>query len=553
MHLDELIRSDIYDSSQILAGAEGMSRQVETVNIMDTPDIIHFLKPNELLLTNGFFFKAAPDTLPKLISDMQQLKCSGIAIKTKRFGITIPDDVIAEAERLQFPIIEISDSKLSLGEILQRSTSLILDNKNEELQYALHIHKRFCDMSMQGKSIADLVAALAKLLSSPIVLLNDKRQLIASSNLPFSQLEEITRMIGSALDSTQFGTASSTFCLLETRFRHYSHVLLYPVHTYRLEGYLLSFHGSPSPSSRYGLTMEQAVNVIGMELTKAQAVKERSRRYKNEFFSDLIEGYYSTEAEVFHSGKKFGLTPNVNWVVVTARIDEPDRTRSLHKRGSNLNELSISERDVQYEFIKWQLQGLRYPFKMFTKNDNFAILLAIDEITWNEPLLIEELRGRVDALFNDAGISISIGIGNLVTSVLDIGLSYNEAVKALQYGYQMNMYRFVESFQSKDTAYLFRMLPHDELRQFYEDTLRSFYQVDPQEREELLRTLRVFYDTQCQLVETSKQLYVHRNTVVYRLDKCEKITGLRLKDPSTSLRFRMAFAIEPMIFPQGGS
>lgn len=57
MHLDELIRSDIYDSSQILAGAEGMSRQVETVNIMDTPDIIHFLKPNELLLTNGFFLR----------------------------------------------------------------------------------------------------------------------------------------------------------------------------------------------------------------------------------------------------------------------------------------------------------------------------------------------------------------------------------------------------------------------------------------------------------------------------------------------------------------
>ncbi|MCM3782331.1 PucR family transcriptional regulator ligand-binding domain-containing protein [Neobacillus mesonae] len=548
MRLEELLRTDIYHSSQILAGADGLNKPVETVNIMDAPDIIHFLKPNELLLTNGYFIQNHPDSLLELIHDMHLMKCSGIAIKTKRFGISVPDEVIAEANRLRFPIVEISELKYSLGEILQRSTSLILDNKNEELQYALQIHKSFCDMTMKGKSIPDIVATLSKLLASPIILLNSKRQLIANSRLPASQLKEVISRLSLLMEDTSTLDPSISFCFIEKEFRKYSHVLSYPVHTYRHEGWLLSLHESLSNSDRYRLTMEQAANVIGMEMTKAYAVKERSRRYKNEFFSDLIEGYFVTEHEALHSGKKFGLKPGGDWVLLAARLDEHTSSHSLTKNVSNLTELSISERDMQYELIKWHLASIPYSFIMFTKNDSFGLLLAIDRQQWDDYHLAEILKERIEYLFKDSKISLSIGIGNPVGSVLDIGHSFTEAAKALQLGYHMKKTRFVESYQSKDVAYLFRMLPQEELRQFYEETFRAFNQVEAQEREELLRTLNIFYDTQCQLVETSKQLYVHRNTVVYRLEKCEKITGLNLKEPMISLRFRIAFAIEAMLF-----
>nr|WP_244988618.1 PucR family transcriptional regulator ligand-binding domain-containing protein [Paenibacillus xylanexedens] len=140
--LTDLLKNGIYDDARVITGHKGLIREVQTVNIMDCPDIIRFLRPNELLLTNGFFMKQQPEMFIHLIRDMQRLHCSGLAIKTKRFELPIPDEILWEADQNEFPIIEISDVRLSLGEILQRSTSVILNNKSDELQYALSIHKK---------------------------------------------------------------------------------------------------------------------------------------------------------------------------------------------------------------------------------------------------------------------------------------------------------------------------------------------------------------------------------------------------------------------------
>lgn len=152
-----------------------------------------------------------------------------------------------------------------------------------------------------------------------------------------------------------------------------------------------------------------------------------------------------------------------------------------------------------------------------------------------------------DRLNEEIGLSLSIGIGKPATNALGIRHSYEEAIKALQYGYRLKRTKFVQSYQSKDIGYLFHMLPHDELRQFYEETFYGIRHTEEQERKELLRTLSAFYDTQCQLMETSKLLFVHRNTVVYRLDKCEKLLGVKLKDPIESLRLRIALSVEPLL------
>ena len=144
--------------------------------------------------------------------------------------------------------------------------------------------------------------------------------------------------------------------------------------------------------------------------------------------------------------------------------------------------------------------------------------------------------------------SLYIGIGKPATNVLGVRHSYTEAVNALQFGYWLKRKQFVQSYQAKDIGYLFHMLPHKELKQFYDATLNGLLHItDEHEKKELLRTLNAFYDTQCQLVETSKQLFVHRNTVVYRLEKCEKLLGVKLKDPAESLRIRIAIAIEPLL------
>lgn len=549
MLLSELLANGIYEHARVIAGFNGLIRKVQTVNIMDAPDIIRFLRPGELLLTNGYFMKQQPDMFIELMRDMKRMECSGMAVKTERFKLDISEEALREADRLQFPIIEISKVELSLGEILQRSTSLIMNNKNDELQYALHIHKQFSEMIMKGKGISGIIDSLTKLLSSPILLVNSKLQLIAQSKPTHSpQMPALTVAAVAVLDGASKPLASTSLCLIDPSLRSRCHVLLYPVHTYRHEGYLLSFHPVEKMSSLYGLTLEQAANVIGMELTKAQAVKERSRRYKNEFFSDLIDGYISSEQEAIHRGKKYGLQAGGTWVMLVARPDGPGWGTLLREGGNDRQEeRNVYERDEHYERIKRQFATIGQPFVMFTKNDSFGLLLLIPGSGWDEASFIHQLAHMTEQLFAEIGLSLSIGIGKPATNALGIRLSYEEAMKALQYGCRLKRTKFVQSYLSKDIGYLFHMLPYDELKQFYEETFQGMKSTEEHERKELLRTLNAFYDTQCQLMETSKLLFVHRNTVVYRLDKCEKLLGVKLKDPIESLRLRIALAIEPLL------
>ncbi|WP_054025598.1 PucR family transcriptional regulator [Bacillus sp. FJAT-28004] len=550
MLLEQLLSNAIFSNSQVIAGHSGLSRVVQTVNIMDAPDIIHFLRPGELLLTNGYFMKEKPETLLNLMTMMNQLKCSGLAVKTRRFALDIPQEVKDEADRIQFPIIEISSVEHSLGEILQRSTSVILDNKNDELQHSLTVHKQFASMIMKGNGIPEIITALTQLLCSPVLLLSSKLQVTAHSH-HFKQTRMLP-LISAAQDVLSNLPSLQTavhHCLLDPALHEYRHVAIYPISTYRHEGYLIAFQPKQASSNQHDLTLEQASNVIGMEMSKRQAVKERSRRYKNEFFSDLIDGFIGSEHEALHRGKKYGLKQKGKYLLLAARKDEQTGSREdiTNNAASLFDERLISERDVQYELIKRHFSLLGEVFVMFTKNDLFGMLCFIQETEWEESVFLKHLSAMSSQLFEQSQLSISLGIGNPVTNVLDIGLSYNEAVKALQIGYQMKKTRFIQSYQSKDISYLFRMIPDDELKQFYAETFQCFSSIEETEQKELMRTLNNYYDTQCQLVETAKRLFVHRNTVIYRLDKCEKLMGIKLKDPLESLRFRIAFAIEPLL------
>lgn len=74
--------------------------------------------------------------------------------------------------------------------------------------------------------------------------------------------------------------------------------------------------------------------------------------------------------------------------------------------------------------------------------------------------------------------------------------------------------------------------------------LKEFSIKNDEEKQNLLNTLFVYLETNCQISETAKRLYVHRNTVIYRIEKCEEILGKNFKDPETSLQLRLALRIK---------
>ena len=167
--------------SIVLAGHRGLTRNVQFVNISDTPDIIKFLNKDHLLLTTGYAFKDDTQKLCELIRQMHALNCSGIVIKINRFLKTLPAEVKLLADDLAFPIIDLHTDH-SLGEVSRHILNYLNDHEAEQLYYALHVQKEFSDMMIKGYSLNALVEQLGHFLLRPTLLLNHRGEKIAQSH-----------------------------------------------------------------------------------------------------------------------------------------------------------------------------------------------------------------------------------------------------------------------------------------------------------------------------------------------------------------------------------
>ncbi|WP_138754984.1 PucR family transcriptional regulator [Paenibacillus sinopodophylli] len=556
MLLKELISLPIYANAKVVAGHEGIRNTVQSVNIMDAPDIIHYLKPQELLLTTGYAMKDQPGALLSLVTSMAEVGCAGLAIKTKRFLQEVPEDVLRCAEKLQFPIIELALDQ-SLGDLSNYSLSHILEKRTGELHYALTTHKQFSQMIMQGKSTEDVIEELSLLINSPVILMDSQASLMFRSQ---SISEELYLKLLPELESIMQAPSphsSYTIPILSPHFSgtHDARIELLPIATFQLEGFLIALTSNSSKhfSNLTKHALEQAANVIGLELMKNQAVKERSRRYKNEFFSDFVDGLITSEQELMHRSKNYGLLGHPVYISVVAKRDtsfEPERSDGALETDGRM----ISERDRHYNLLKSEFSKLDLRFVLFTKNDYFCFLVALhasqDVTAGKESKFMTQLKQMVSNLNELHGIPISLGIGNPVLQLPHIPLSYKEAVEALQTGYDARKTQFVQPYRAKNFNNLLRLIPKEELKEYYEETFKDLLSIEGKERSDLLKTLSTFYNTHCQLAETAKQLFVHRNTVTYRLDKCERLTCRDLRDPVESLRFRIAFSMESLLLTE---
>ncbi|GAB7054583.1 MULTISPECIES: PucR family transcriptional regulator [unclassified Paenibacillus] len=539
MKLADLFQLPLYQNIRVLAGHEGLQRQVKSINMMDAPDIMDYLKPDELLLTTAYAIRDRPEELLRLVRHMAASQCAGLGIKTKRFLDQIPKSVLELADEIHFPIIELPLHP-PLGELLQESLSYIMEKRNEELRYALQMHREFSRLVMQGQGIPSVINALSPLVGGTVLLINHRLQFEAGSGPvtePFgSRLLSQTRELLARREDGQSRIVS--LCFVHGGLKG-PEVVFYPIELTQQRCFLVLVNAQMDDSPLPKLAIEQAANVIGFELMKRQAVKERSRRFKNEFFEDLVEGRFRSVAEMLHQGKRYGLQEPYPCLCVVGKVDE-----SLDSAEDNL----YSKRDRIYEHLKTMLAERQQPYILFNKKDLFVTLLKWERsLQQHEFQLLDRLTDFQEKLFQTEHISLSFGIGNPVEHLTLIPSTYKEALNALHLGYQSRQFRFVQSYRAKEVVELLKMIPQEALGDFYKESFHALLEIDFREREELMNTARVFLETHGQIAETAKRLFIHRNTVAYRLHKYEQLTRRSLRDPNDSLRFRLAFLIDKVL------
>ncbi|MCR8656836.1 PucR family transcriptional regulator [Paenibacillus endoradicis] len=544
MLLHQLLNIEAFSQAEIIAGKQGLySREVKAINIMDAPDIVTFLQEGDLLLTNGYILKQRPNSIIDFIVSMNHKGVAGLAIKTKRFFFEISQEAINKANELNFPLIELSSSQYTLGETFQKSIAFMLESKNEELHYALNIHKHFSDMILHNNGQSRIIETLSHDISQPVLLVDMKGQVKHEVNSSSSAvLASFASSFITELKKSEPMESKVSLALLGKIGQFFQFVEIFPIWAHRHEATLFIFSEKKAISNLSLLAAEQAAHVLGLEIVKKQAVKERSRRYKNEFFSDLIDGYISNEQEVLRRGSKYGLSQQFTGRMLVIALDHAGLIGS--KRNYEQHDPFIGEREDQYELIKQQFQLQGYLTTLFTKNEWFTVLLYENSEEQDDLNLIDKLHSIIQQLDSNEGLSFSIGVGSLVNRVLDLSTSYREAFDTLHAQLSINKQRVVKVYEEMEISRVLRLIPEHELRKFYDEAFKGRL---TEQNIEIFHTVKSYYENNCQIHDTAKSLFVHRNTVIYRLEKYERLTGRLLKDANESLKFRIACEIDGIL------
>ena len=194
-----------------------------------------------------------------------------------------------------------------------------------------------------------------------------------------------------------------------------------------------------------------------------------------------------------------------------------------------------------------ELEKIRSLFGGKTKDFVTAVdeknIIVVKELADNEKY--EDLSKTADVIINlfrtDADNHVHVAYGTIVNELKDVSRSYKEARMALDVGKIFFEEKDVIAYSQLGIGRLIYQLPIPLCKMFIKEIFDGKSPDDFDE--EILSTINKFFENSLNVSETSRQLYIHRNTLVYRLDKLQKSTGLDLRVFEDAITFRIALMV----------
>ncbi|MBQ9198774.1 MAG: helix-turn-helix domain-containing protein [Lachnospiraceae bacterium] len=170
-------------------------------------------------------------------------------------------------------------------------------------------------------------------------------------------------------------------------------------------------------------------------------------------------------------------------------------------------------------------------------------IILVKEVKPNDSYedLTKTAKVIVDMLNTEAMSAVNVSFGTIVNEIKAVSRSYKEAKLALEVGKIFYNDRKIISYSNLGIGRLIYQLPRQLCEMFIKEIFDGKSPDDFDD--ETITTINKFFENNLNVSETSRQLYIHRNTLVYRLDKLQKSTGLDLRVFEDAITFKIALMV----------
>lgn len=514
----EVLRASTLAGARLVAGAGGLERIVQRLNVMEVPDILPWVKPHELLLTTGYPLRNTPQSLAGLMGDLDARGLAALAIKVGRYLDELPAELLAEADRLDFPVIQLPDD-VGFDDILNQVLTGILNRQASLLARSDEVHRALLQIVLGGGGISELAAEVAAQLDAAVFVTDTAGAVRASAGPPERVQSAIAA--GGPVASADRGSGE-----------HWAVVRV-------IAGGVN--HGSIAAWSDRRVfedsditVLERAATVAALVVTREAAVAAVEGKYRADFLRDVLDGRGGERSRIVGHAATLGWDLARPVVVLVGELDpRPRRSADPEDRVVQERFTAAWERAIRQRDRAAAVAGF--------SQEVVAVLGADGRDTAK---LVRESHAAVGVAPTGPRRSFSIGLSRVVSDPAGLPDAYRQAAKAMRVGRQVSGPGTVMHFDELGVFRLLSLVPDStELRSFLDETLGPLADTDDPTAADLRQTLQVLLDTNLNVAETARRLRFHYNTLRYRIGKLERTIGPFTTDPALRLNVMLALQV----------
>lgn len=488
-----------------LAGATGADRRIRGVNVMEDADIVRWMRGGELLLTTGYTIRDDPSALGRLVPALAARDLAGLVIKVGLYVDAVPPDVVAVADELAFPVIGLPPRTM-FDDILSEVLGTILNRQAVELERSNAIHARLTQVAVDGGSFTELAEAVSELVHRPVTIRD-------------GQGRDLAATAGAA------GEADAPHVVRPIRIGDADH------------GEVVVWTGGVDVTGHELKTMEHAATVAAMAIAQERSVVLSEQRHRTLLLMQLVSNRPVDRAEIARWATAMGWDMDRPRAVLLVDLCDRDGER-VRVAGQPLEDrLSRAAQDAAGAgTIVWALRS------------GLALLV---EARPDLGRVARDVHAAVHRATRAHGVMVAAG--GVAQDVDDLGRSYEEAASTIALGRELSGTDFVLLHEDLGVYRLLSRLPLEELRRHRAEAIGPLLEYDRAHNGALVQTLEVFLRCERNRVRAADELFIHYNTLRYRLGQIEKLTGGLSGDATARLNLEVALCAHRLVQGREGA
>ena len=508
-------------SIEIVAGKSGLHREINDVTVMEVPDPVPWLKGGELLLTTFYGIREDQSTQVDLLKKVAPT-VAGICFNPGT-GTTLSPEIITMADKLSLPLLRMPGD-MPYAMVIRSVLQAILNRKAFLLSRSTEINSIMINTILNGAEAKEVVSTLSHLVKNPVALLDASLKLVAEDPYYEGGQELLDKGLPQLLRMDIFHDN-----IMPTEQPAYAHLVL--------ENQELRVGVKPVmiKSSIYGYltvweilkhfdevdiyAIAHASTAIALDFIRNISLAQQKQKMINNLCENLLSGSYFSEDSIIKQGEMYGLNlACLNVVIIVQAFDHKGQmdgySQMIDITGETDEAVSAVRELVEKQFA-----------------DSLVASRASEIIIVLDAGKDASRKQRLSALVNEIGLicnrffdkdSILLSVGSFADHFRSLAQSYSQAKAASKIVNYLSGSKNIIFFDELGIYRLLCEIPlNPEVNQYMEMVLPGINGCE----KNILETMELFIECQKSFSAAAKKLYVHPNTVKYRINKAKAIWG----------------------------